>query len=144
MQLFPLTSTFQRILRVTLQCHWPLPASAHLGQIHLSPQTCVQGVEVYLNLVLPILTLPNLVCSRYLLIYLNNICFSLPAFPLFRTWLCSSDSHHGCCACGDQKSAMNSSCASSDSCTFSAESCLGTMEKTIWVPVLFSSAPQAC
>lgn len=40
---------------------------------------------------LPILILPNLIYSRYLLVYLNNICFSLPAFLLLRTWLCSSD-----------------------------------------------------
>lgn len=62
----------------------------------------IQDVEAFLNLLLPILSLPYLVYSRYLLIYLNNICYPLPAFPLLRTWLCSSDSHHSCCACGNQ------------------------------------------
>lgn len=139
MQLFPLTSTFQRTLRVALQCHWPSPASAHLIKaIWLHKPVYIQDVEAYLNLILP-----NLVSSRYLLIYLNNISFSLPSFPLLRTWFCPSDSHHGCCGCGIQKSAMSSSSATSGSCTVSAESSLGTVEKTTWVSTLFSSSPLA-
>lgn len=67
-----------------------------------------------------------------------------PAVPLLRTWLCFSDSHHGCRAHRSQKSAVISSCATSSSRTVSADSSLGAMEKTTWVSTLLSNAPQAC
>lgn len=136
MQLFPLTSTFKEYLeRPCNATGLHLPQHTWVKPTWLHKLVYIQGVEVYFNLALPILGVyfPDMVYGRYLLIYLNNICFSLPAFPLFRTWLCSSDSHRGCRAHGDQKSAVNRSCTSSGSCRVSAESPLGTMEKkTLW------------
>lgn len=135
------------------QEHWEWPCNAtglHLPQhtwvkpIWPHKPVYIQGGEVYLNLVFPILILPNLVYSRYLLTYLNNTHFSWPVFPLLRTWLDSSDSHHGYCTHGNQKSAMNSSYATCGSHTISSVSSLGTMEKTTWVVMLFSNAPRAC